>query len=78
MGLDSDARMNEPSTVGGNWRWRIDGGCINDWLAQIIYENTKIYCRLPVDPTAKKSKNSSDTDEKTATTKRIKTNKTEK
>lgn len=78
MGLDSDARMNEPSTVGDNWRWRIDGGCINDWLAQIIYENTKIYCRLPVDPTAKKSKNSSDTDEKTATAKRIKSNKNDK
>lgn len=47
MGLSSDARMNEPSTVGNNWQWRIDGICINDWLAQIIYENTEIYCRLP-------------------------------
>ena len=47
MGLDSEARMNEPSTIGNNWQWRIDGTCINDWLAQIIYENTEIYCRLP-------------------------------
>ncbi len=47
MGLSSDARMNEPSTVGCNWQWRIDGICINDWLAQIIYDNTEIYCRLP-------------------------------
>ena len=48
MGLSSEARMNEPSTLGGNWQWRIDGACINDWLAEIIYENTKIYCRLPL------------------------------
>ena len=48
MGLSSEARMNEPSTLGGNWQWRIDGACINDWLAGIIYENTKIYCRLPL------------------------------
>lgn len=48
MGLSSEARMNEPSTLGGNWQWRIDGICINDWLAEIIYENTKIYCRLPL------------------------------
>lgn len=47
MGLSSEARMNEPSTVGCNWQWRIDGACINDWLAQIIYKNTEIYCRLP-------------------------------
>ncbi|MBQ3563388.1 MAG: 4-alpha-glucanotransferase [Clostridia bacterium] len=48
MGLSSEARMNEPSTLGGNWQWRIDSACINDWLAGIIYENTKIYCRLPL------------------------------
>ena len=47
MGLSSDARINEPSTLGGNWQWRIDGGCINDWLAEIILENTKMYGRLP-------------------------------
>lgn len=47
IGLDSKARINTPSTVGGNWQWRIDGGCINDWLAKIIYDNTKIYGRIP-------------------------------
>jgi len=46
IGLDSSARINTPSTVGGNWQWRIDGGCINDWLANILYENTKIYGRI--------------------------------
>ena len=47
IGLGSEARINIPSTVGGNWQWRIDGGCINDWLANIIAENTKLYGRAP-------------------------------
>ena len=47
MGLGSDARINTPSTIGGNWLWRIRNGCINDWLAGILYENTKLYGRTP-------------------------------
>lgn len=47
MGLDSKARINTPSTLGENWQWRIKGECINDWLAEIIYKNTEISCRLP-------------------------------
>ena len=47
MGLDSKARINTPSTLGENWQWRIRGECINDWLAEIIYSNTEISCRLP-------------------------------
>ena len=47
MGLDSKARINTPSTLGENWQWRIKGECINDWLAEIIYNNTEISCRLP-------------------------------
>ncbi len=47
VGLDSKARINTPSTLGGNWQWRIKGECINDWLAEIIYKNTWLYGRLP-------------------------------
>ena len=47
IGLDSSARINTPSTLGGNWQWRIKGECINDWLAEIIYTFTEIYGRLP-------------------------------
>ena len=47
MGLGSEARINTPSTLGGNWMWRIDGGCINDWLAKIIKDNTVLYGRAP-------------------------------
>ncbi len=47
MGLSSEARINAPSTLGGtNWQWRIADGCINDWLAQIIRDNTALYGRL--------------------------------
>lgn len=45
IGAGSEARINTPSTLGNNWIWRIDGGCINDWLAEIIYKCTKTYRR---------------------------------
>lgn len=47
LGLDNSARINTPGTTVGNWKWRIESGCINDWLAKIIYDTTKIYSRLP-------------------------------
>ncbi len=47
MGAGSEARINTPGTLGENWRWRITKGCVNDWLAGILYENTKLYSRLP-------------------------------
>lgn len=47
VGLDSKGRINTPSTIGGNWQWRIKKDCLNDWLADIIHSNTKIYGRLP-------------------------------
>ncbi len=47
IGLDSSGRINTPSTLGDNWQWRIDGSCINDWLANIILELTNISFRNP-------------------------------
>lgn len=47
MGLGSEARINTPGTVEGNWQWRIAPGCVNSWLAGIIRENVALYCRLP-------------------------------
>ena len=46
IGLGSEGRINTPSTVKNNWEWRIKKGCINDWLAGIVYENTATYSRL--------------------------------
>jgi len=46
--LGSEARMNTPSTVGGNWQWRVRSECINTWLAGVLKEETEIYGRLPL------------------------------
>ena len=46
LGLGSEGRINTPSTLGDNWQWRIADGCVNDWLAGILCENTELYCRL--------------------------------
>ncbi|MBQ8203986.1 MAG: 4-alpha-glucanotransferase [Clostridia bacterium] len=47
IGLGSEGRINTPSTLGDNWKWRIEEGCTNDWLAKIIYDMTCLYGRAP-------------------------------
>ncbi|MBQ6675223.1 MAG: 4-alpha-glucanotransferase [Ruminococcus sp.] len=44
--LGSDARMNIPSTLGGNWQWRARQGVFTDELAEKILALTKMYNRL--------------------------------
>ncbi len=46
MGLSEGARINTPGTSEGNWQWRMEGSCINSWLAGIIRQNTALYRRL--------------------------------
>ena len=48
--LGSEARMNIPSTLGGNWQWRMRSDALTDKLAEEIYELTRIYGRLRKDP----------------------------
>jgi len=43
--LDSEARMNTPSTVGGNWEWRLEQGQITAELLDRIKDLTDIYGR---------------------------------
>lgn len=43
--LGRDARMNIPSTLGGNWQWRMSGGELTDELAGRIAELTVTYDR---------------------------------
>ena len=45
LGLGNEARINFPSTLGGNWQWRVKDGVITDKLAERIYKLTKIYGR---------------------------------
>ena len=46
LGLGSEARMNEPSTVGDNWKWRAQKGVFTKELADKIRYQMKLYGRL--------------------------------
>lgn len=46
LGLDNRARMNRPSTIGGNWQWRLKKGALTDKLAEEIRELARTYARL--------------------------------
>lgn len=45
IGLDSDCRMNIPSTVGQNWKWRVTEDQINDDISAFLLKYTKLYGR---------------------------------
>lgn len=49
VGLGSEARINTPATSSGNWSWRLDGACLNSWLAGILRDMTALYGRLPAE-----------------------------
>ena len=46
MGLDNSCRMNQPSTVGKNWRWRVKAEQITDELAEELAALAKRYGRM--------------------------------
>lgn len=46
LGLDTNARMNTPSTIGNNWEWRFTKDQISHDLSSKIYHLTKLYGRL--------------------------------
>lgn len=46
LGLGSEARVNVPSTLGNNWKWRLRDGQLDDSLAERIREMTKLYGRM--------------------------------
>lgn len=45
LGLPGTARMNTPSTVGGNWRWRMQPDAADDELAARLREFARMYDR---------------------------------
>ena len=46
LGLDNTARINIPSTVGGNnWRWRLDKDALSGSLAEDMAKMTTVYDR---------------------------------
>ena len=46
LGLDGEARMNLPSTLGGNWTWRMRADACTQELAAEIRALAKLYGRL--------------------------------
>lgn len=46
LALDSDARMNTPATLGGNWTWRCPAGALTPTLAARLRREMTIYGRL--------------------------------
>lgn len=46
LSLESESRMNMPSTLGGNWSWRVSSNVLTHELAKKICKITKTYKRL--------------------------------
>lgn len=44
--LDGRARINTPSTLGNNWKWRVEKGAFTDALAEKIAECVRVYERI--------------------------------
>ena len=42
---DNKARMNLPSTIGRNWRWRLKKGEFNDGVVEGLRKLTDVYGR---------------------------------
>lgn len=45
LGLGSEARINMPSTLGDNWKWRMTKGVFSEELKEKIRRMTKLYGR---------------------------------
>ena len=45
LGLDGAARVNTPSTLGGNWEWRMERGACTEALSAHMLELAQIYGR---------------------------------
>lgn len=45
LGLGNEARINTPSTLGDNWKWRVYAGELTNELADKIRRLTKVYGR---------------------------------
>ena len=58
LGLDNRARINTPSTLGGNWRWRFTDGALTDRLASEMKEMTLLYGRK--NPSFREKRNGDD------------------
>ncbi|MCH5340152.1 MAG: 4-alpha-glucanotransferase [Acetatifactor sp.] len=58
LGLGAEARINTPSTLGDNWKWRMKQGAFTEELAEKMRNMAKLYGRLAriQEPVAKQRK----------------------
>ena len=47
LNLGSEARINTPSTLGGNWVWRMKKKDFSDEVVEEIARVTRLYGRMP-------------------------------
>ncbi len=47
LGLGAKSRINTPSTIGCNWKWRLLPGQCSDALARELHRDMALYSRLP-------------------------------
>ena len=50
LGLGSEARMNTPATMSGNWGWRFQAGDLNEELSARLRRLAELYGRFPAVP----------------------------
>ncbi|MGN1378307.1 MAG: 4-alpha-glucanotransferase [Dorea sp.] len=46
LGMNNKSRINQPSTIGTNWRWRLTEENLSEALQEEILKTTKIYGRM--------------------------------
>lgn len=56
LGLGREAKINSPSTIGDNWKWRLIPGKLDDKLAARMKEMAAVYHRIPAQKPEGKSK----------------------
>ena len=54
LSIGDEGRINVPSTLGGNWQWRMLPGQADGKLAQRLLRSTQLYNRAPAAKTGKK------------------------
>lgn len=55
LGLSDESRMNTPSTLGENWKWRVEKEQLSGKLAKKIRKLTKMYGRCPEERDSEKT-----------------------
>ena len=45
LALGASARMNTPSTIAGNWEWRLDPALVTPDVIGMLSEMTEVYGR---------------------------------